>query len=686
MERQPSLDEIWARPPGVWDAVPPTGAPAAPPGQTPPPSTLPPPPLPPSKWRVRLRWARRGLLALLVAFIMIFAWLLFTAPLSKSLQPIAPPRITLLAADGQPIAQNGAIVDRPVKASELPAHVKQAFMAIEDRRFMTHWGVDPRGLARAAINNVTGGGVQGGSTITQQLAKMSFLTPERSYTRKARELLIAFWLEAWLSKDQILERYLSNAYFGDNVYGLRAASLHYFYRQPERLTLSQAAMLAGLVQAPSRLAPSRNLPGAQARAKMVLTAMAETGFITKAAAAAAPPATIDVRVRPQLPTGTYFADWAMPQARALNEASYADQKIKTTLDARLQKLARTVIARAPLGKAQVAIVAMRTNGEVVAMIGGRSYDDSPFNRATQARRQPGSTFKLFVYLAALRSGMTPDSRIDDTPITDGSYRPKNSSETYRGSITLREAFARSSNVAAVRLYQKLGPEKVMAAARDLGIKSPLVADPTLALGSSGVTLLELTSAFAGVAANTWPLTPHALSSAEPGMLDWLLQSRRSFDGRTHAMLLDLLSATIKTGTARGAALAIPAYGKTGTSQEGRDALFVGFAGDLVVGVWVGNDDNSPLAGVSGGGLPARIWRDFMGGAIPGARPAPPPVQKPVDTGPADPIDVPLGDNTTLQLGNDSAVKLETRVGGMPVELKLDQNGLSVGSGATKPRR
>jgi penicillin-binding protein 1A len=687
MERLPSIDEIWTREPGVWDKVPPVAPPPVPP-------TLPPlrpdlagnPPVPPPwRWRGRWKWIRRGLLVTLLLFVVAFAWLLFTAPLSKSLQPIAPPRLTLLAADGQPIAQNGAIVDRPVKASLLPAHVRQAFMAIEDRRFMTHWGVDPRGLARAAVNNITGGGTQGGSTITQQLAKMSFLTPERSYTRKARELLIAFWLEGWLTKDEILERYLSNAYFGDNVYGLRAASMHYFYRQPERLTLPQAAMLAGLVQAPSRLAPSRNLAGAQARSRLVLRAMGDAGFIAPDIAAATRPATIDVRVKPQLPTGTYFADWAMPQARALNEASYADARVKTTLDARLQKLARRVIAAAPIGSAQVALVAMKTNGEVVAMIGGRSYDASPFNRATQARRQPGSTFKLFVYLAALRSGMTPDTLVDDSAITDGSYRPKNSGERYDGQITLREAFANSSNVVAVRLYRKLGPDKVMTAARDLGVKSPMVADPTLALGSSGTTLLELTAAFAGVAANSWPLPPHALSTDEPGMLDWLLRTRRSFDSRTHAMLLDLLSATVKQGTARSAALAIPAYGKTGTSQEGRDALFVGFAGDLVVGVWVGNDDNRPLQGISGGGAPARIWRDFMGGAIPGARPAPPPKPK------AAPVieeqfEVPLGDNSALQLGNDSALRLDTELGGVPVQLKLDRDGLTLGDPARKGQR
>jgi len=685
MERLPSTDDIWTRAPGEWDKVVPAATtPTVPPPILPgDPGYIPPPPVPPRR-RTRWLWIRRGILAFVLLFIAAVAWLLLTAPLSKSLQPIAPPRITLLAADGQPIAQNGAIVDQPVEAAKLPAHVKQAFMAIEDRRFQTHWGVDPRGLARAAMNNITGGGMQGGSTITQQLAKMSFLTPERSYTRKARELLIAFWLEAWLTKDQIIERYLSNAYFGDNVYGLRAASMHYFYRQPERLTPAQSAMLAGLVQAPSRLAPSRNLAGAQARSRLVLRAMGEAGFIAPDVAAATRPATIDVRVKPQLPTGTYFADWAMPQARALNEASYADAKVKTTLDAKLQKLARRVIASAPLGNAQVALVAMRTNGEVVAMIGGRSYESSSFNRATQARRQPGSTFKLFVYLAALRSGMTPDSPVDDSAITDGTYRPKNSGETYSGQITLREAFAKSSNVAAVRLYRQLGPEKVIDAARDLGIKSPLAADPTLALGSSGVTLLELTSAFAGVAANSWPLTPHALSTEEPGVLDWLLRTRRSFDGRTRAMLLDLLSATIKQGTARGAALAIPAYGKTGTTQEGRDALFVGFAGDLIVGVWVGNDDNTPLKGMSGGGIPARIWRDFMGGAIPGARPAPPPKPKAVPD--EVPFEVPLGDNSSLSLGNDSALKLDTDIGGMPVQLKLDRDGLTLGDPAEKDRR
>ena len=650
-------------------------------------------PPPPSR---RWLWIRRGLAAGLMLLILIILWLAVTAPLSKSLQPIVPPRITLLAADGTPIARNGAIVDRPVKAADLPLHVTQAFLAIEDRRFYSHLGVDPRGLLRAFWSNATGSGMmQGGSTITQQLAKFTFLTPERSLTRKAREMLIAFWLESWLTKDEILERYLSNVYFGDNVYGLRAASLHYFYRQPERLTLSQASMLAGLVQAPSRLAPTKNPERAAKRAKLVLKAMAAAGFLDEAKAKTTPIPTLDVRVRDNIPTGTYFADWAVPQARTLTDSGYADVRITTTLDARLQNIARNVIARAPLGNAQVALVAMRPNGEVVAMVGGRSYKASPFNRAVQAKRQPGSTFKTFVYLAALRSGMNPDSIVADTPINEGPYRPKNSSSSYRGDVTLAQAFARSSNVAAVRLYNDVGGKAVARAARDLGIKSPLTLDPSLALGSSGVTLIELTSAYAGIAGNTWPVAPRAFKAQEQGWFDWLFSGERSFDGRTHRMLLDLLGGVVTNGTGRAARLNIPAYGKTGTSQDNRDALFIGFAGDLVVGVWIGNDDNTPLRGVNGGGLPARIWRDFMAQAVKGAalrapvRNAPP---KPDPEGPIEPLDLPeipelpidLGD-TDVRINENDGVTLTTDVGGVPLDVSIGRDGLEVRQAQPKDR-
>lgn len=637
--------------------------------------------------KTRWWWFSRAGAAVMLLFILIVFWLAVTAPLSKSLQPIAPPRITLLAWDGTPIARNGAIVDKPVEVKKLPPHVVQAFLSIEDRRFYSHWGVDPRSIARALWSNTFGSGIQqGGSTITQQLAKFTFLTPEKSLTRKAREALIAFWLEAWLTKDEILERYLSNAYFGDNIYGLRAASMHYFYRKPENLTLSQAAMLAGLVQAPNRLAPTRNPQRAAKRAKLVLNAMVATGAISEAKADATPIAKIDVRYKETLPTGTYFADWAMPQARLDAETGYSDQVIRTTLDSRLQNIARKVIARAPLGNAQVALVAMRPNGEVVAMVGGKSYKESPFNRATQAKRQPGSTFKLFVYTAALRSGMTPDSKVDDTPIIEGDYRPKNYSDRYRGQITLKQAFAQSSNVAAVRLYNQLGYSAVARAAKDLGVQSPLTRDASLALGSSGMTLLELTSAYAGVAGNKWPVEPRAFVAEEEGWFGWLLSAQRSFSNAQHKALLELLGATVNQGTGRAARLSIPAYGKTGTSQDYRDALFVGFAGDLIVGVWIGNDDNTPLRNITGGGLPARIWRDFMSQAVKGAgpRPKPKPAKEPDPTGPIEPLDLPdipeLPVNingTEVRVDPNKGVTVSGQIEGVPLDVTVGRNGIDV---------
>ncbi|MBA4765862.1 MAG: transglycosylase domain-containing protein, partial [Erythrobacter sp.] len=552
-------------------------------------------------------WIVRGLAAMLALFMVLVAWLAITAPLNKSLEPIAPPQITLLASDGTPIARNGAVVDEPVDIDTLPPHVVEAFLAIEDRRFYDHWGVDPRGIARAAFT-----GTGGGSTITQQLAKFTFLTPERTLTRKAREALIAFWLEAWLTKDEILERYLSNAYFGDNVYGLRAASLHYFYRKPENLLPNQAAMLAGLLQAPSAYAPTRHYERAERRMELVVQSMVAAGFITEAEARNMRSPALDVRLKSDLPTGTYFADWALPEARQMSETGYSRQTLTTTLDARLQNIARRVTSNAPLGEAQVALVAMRPNGEVVAMIGGKDYEKSPFNRATQAKRQPGSTFKLFVYLAAMRDGWSPDDRIANTRIEQGGYRPENSGGRYSDSLTLEQAFAQSSNVAAVRLFGEVGSEKVIETARDLGVTSPLASgDPSMALGTSTMSLLELTAAYAAVAGNAYPVEPRAFPTPERGWFENMIDGPSRFSGSTSEKMDRLLRAAIDSGTGTAARLSMPAFGKTGTTQDNRDAVFVGYAGDLVVGVWIGNDDNSPLRGVSGGGLPARIWRDFM---------------------------------------------------------------------------
>ena len=624
---------------------------------------------PPPRRRRRWRWMVRGIAALIISFCVAVAWLAITAPLSKSLEPITPPSITLLAADGRtPIARRGATIGKPVDVKALPPHVAQAFLAIEDRRFYRHWGVDPWGIGRAMVHNLAARGLrEGGSTITQQLAKNAFLDSDRTAGRKLREVMIAFWLEAWLTKDEILSRYLSNVYFGDNVYGLDAAARHYFSTPPARLTVGQAAMLAGLVKAPSRLAPTGNLSGARARQKLVVGAMVAADFLTEREAARVAPARLRVdRVAP-LPNGSYFADWVLPAARDQAGAITAETQVTTTLDARLQRAAERAVRRAGLRKAQVAIVAMRPDGRVVAMVGGKSYADSPFNRATQAQRQAGSAFKLFVYLAALRSGMTPESMVLDEPVTIGAWSPKNNDGRYRGEITLREAFARSSNVAAARLTQQVGVGRVIQAARDLGISTPLPSEATIALGTANTSLLELTAAYAAVAAGAYPVRPHGLEAPqERSWMEFLGNRSHSLSGRTQEQLKELLGASINEGTGRQAALDIDSFGKTGTSQDNRDALFLGFAGDLVVGVWVGNDDNSPNPGLSGGGIPARIWRDFMTSALGVGAKASAPVE--VDPDAMDMPD-PVGD-----LIDNGTLPVEGEINGFGLNLKIGRDG------------
>ncbi|AMK17614.1 MULTISPECIES: transglycosylase domain-containing protein [Sphingobium] len=628
-----------------------------------PPSAFP----PPTPWRRRLQITGWMMAAMLALLMLMMAWLAVTAPLSRSLKPIAPPSVSLMSADGHLIARRGAMIDRPVAIADLPEHVPQAFMAIEDRRFYSHWGIDPRGIARAAWHNIwSDGSSQGGSTITQQLAKGIFLSSDRTFGRKAREAMIAFWLEAWLTKDQIFERYLSNVYFGDNVYGLRAASLHYFSRQPERLTIPQAAMLAGLLKAPSRLAPTTNLPGARARAALVTQAMVEAGYISKAERDRLRPARLDVREMPSSTTGTYFADWVLPQARDRAGAVYGAQTVSTTLDWRVQRLAEAAIRRAPLGKAEAALVAMKPDGSVVAMVGGRDYRRSSFNRAVQAKRQPGSTFKLFVYLAAFRAGMTPEDFVEDRPITTGSYRPANHGGKYRGKITLRQAFAASSNVAAVRLTQKVGVDAVIKVARDLGITTPLTEDLSLALGTSEVPLVELAQAYATVAAGAYPVVAHGLPPEEQGWFERLMSRQQRFSQDQLEMIRDLLSSAANRGTGSAAALRTSTFGKTGTTQDSRDAIFVGYAGGLVTAVWIGNDDNSPLpGGAAGGGVPARIWRNFMSGAI----------NEPAEVAP---------EEQDSDLVNAIAnVAVEAGLGNMSVG--IDQDGMSVNIGPNQLR-
>lgn len=559
-------------------------------------------------------WKRRpwqiGAGAAVLLVIGVISALLWSLPLGRALEPLDNPTLVLVASDGQAIARRGSYKEAPIDVATLPKYVPEAFISIEDRRFYSHMGVDPKAILRALRANTRAGGVsEGGSTITQQLAKNAFLSNQRSLRRKAQEALIAVYLETRLSKNEILARYLSSVYFGDGAFGLRAAARHYFDKTPETLSIGEAAMLAGLVKAPSRLAPTDNFEGAKARMQVVLGAMVETGAITQRQADLAEDRVRVVSGRPKVPTGSYFADWVFPQARAAFEASYGETVVRTTLDTKLQAEAEKILKRAlerdgrVLNANQGAIVAMRTDGRVVAMVGGRDYKESQFNRA-DAERQPGSAFKLFVYLAAIRDGMTATSPILDAPIEVAGWAPKNHEGKYAGrDVPLITAFAASSNVAAVRLAQQVGREKIVRTARDLGITEEIPQDLTLALGTGPMSLTHLTAAYAAIAAGETPVIPH-------GLADWTRpKPARKLTKEELLSMRDLLRSAVHRGT--GVEAAIPgAFGKTGTTQNYRDAIFVGYVGDLVIGVWVGNDDNSAMNGVVGGGLPAKIWKEF----------------------------------------------------------------------------
>ena len=577
------------------------------------PLPAPPPPGRPSRVArraVALGVAGAGLAGLLVALHAL------VLPISRALEPLPHPALVLFTADGRALARRGADKEPPVFVADLPPYVPAAFIAIEDRRFYSHFGIDPIGMMRALATNITAGRVrQGGSTITQQLAKTTFLNSNRTFGRKLEELFIALSLEMRLSKNQILGRYLSSIYFGDNVYGLRAAAQHYFAKPPERLSLGEAAMLAGMVQAPSALNPIDHPGPARRRARLVMAAMVRTRAVSPAQAARAGP--VQVRPRQPLLIGGYFADWAAPQIIPGLEANYGVVRVRTTLDSRLQRLADETVDAALDGPGrrqsvgQAALVAMRRNGAVVAMVGGRDYRTSQFNRAAQAHRQPGSAFKLFVYLAAIRDGALPDTPVSEEPVTIDGWSPRNFDGRSGRSLTLRDAFALSSNIAAVRVAQRAGHGAVVRAARDLGVTSPLTNDPTLALGSSETTLVELTSAYAALADGRMPVRPFGVAPPDPPPAP----RSRPFRAAERAAMLDLLQSAVADGTGRAARLDQPVFGKTGTAQDHRDAVFIGFTGDTVVGVWVGNDDHSPMKGVTGGGLPAQIWRDFTSRAL-----------------------------------------------------------------------
>ncbi len=532
--------------------------------------------------------------------------------------------IVLKSADGQDLLQKGNLRLPPVDANDMPADVVNAVLSIEDRHFYQHGAVDFLSVLRALRQNVDARKiVAGGSTITQQLVKILFLGPERTYKRKIQEAAISIWVEYHLTKHEILTGYLNNVYLGSGGTGFPAAAKVYFGKGLADLSLPEAAMLAGMISAPGHDDPFHDLEAARRRAAIVLDAMVANGKLTEQAALVAklhPATPAPSEISP--PSAGWFVDWVYNKAAAVTPMLGGTIRIRTTLDLRLQQLASNVV-KSTLAKyasekhaGQAALVAIRPDGAVVAMVGGRSYDSSQYNRAVQAERQPGSAFKLFDYYAALRQGFTPDDQILDAPIEVRGWQPENYRRHYRGEVSLAEAFANSLNNAAVRLSQEVGIGQVIAAARDLGLHARLENNPSLALGTSEVTLLDLTSAYAAVSAGKAPVNPSGISGVKmPNDQDYLPVNRPDEQqhslGPHQAELVQLLQGVVEHGTGRAAALQGFAAGKTGTSQDYRDAWFIGFDNSLVVGVWVGNDDHTPMQGVVGGSLPAKIWKDFM---------------------------------------------------------------------------
>ncbi len=598
--------------------------------------------LPPREWkwrasRVGAQWRgfkeRKWLpyaagLSLLLIPAAALVWTLHDLPFGQVVKGGTERVILLEAANGQPLVRKGPFRAPDKALNELPPHLIDAVISIEDKRFYSHNGIDPQAMLRALGSNIKAGVVvQGGSTISQQLVRILYLDRRRTLARKVREIALALWLESRLSKEEILTRYLNNVYLGAGATGVPAAALTYFGKDASELTLAESALLAGLIVAPSYLNPRHNPDAARARAALVLDAMVANASLDAAAAEASKDNPARLAPKPAgLQAGTWFTDWVYREAVEIAGSFQGTMRVRTTLVPSLQALAEKVVSRAlakhgkAKGVTQAALVAMLPNGAVVAMVGGRDYQKSEFNRAVQAMRQPGSAFKLFVYYAALRNGISPRDRIEDAPLEIDGWTPENFGGNFRGRVSLAEAFARSLNAASARLALKVGLDEVIAAARDLGLDAPLKKVPSLALGSSEVSLLDLTGAYASVRAGVTPIEPWGIAAlgideqAPLFRFGPVVKPARSLEAY-QGVLVALLELVVDRGTGRAAALDGFAAGKTGTSQNYRDAWFIGFNERLVVGVWVGNDDDTPTKNMTGGKLPALVWKDFMTGAI-----------------------------------------------------------------------
>ncbi|HVG50243.1 MAG TPA: transglycosylase domain-containing protein [Xanthobacteraceae bacterium] len=587
-------------------------------------------------------WSIVGILWLGIAGVGTIVWVGAHLPPLQSLDvPKRPPTIQIVDIQGRPLATRGDLGGSSIPLNELPRHLPRAFMAIEDRRFYDHAGIDPIGLIRALVANVMHRGVsQGGSTITQQLAKNLFLTQERTVNRKLQEVALAFWLERKFTKDEILELYLNRIYFGAGAYGVEAASQRYFGKSARQITLAESAMLAGLVKSPSRLAPTNNFKAAERRAQVVLAAMNDAGLakeLDTKIAATSPPSIVS-----QVAGGSanYVADYIKDALNEIVGRIDSDVIVETTVDATLQATAEKALIEELAAKGekldagQGALVAMTPNGAIRALVGGKNYAESQFNRAVTAKRQPGSAFKPFVYLTALERGLTPDTLREDKPISLKGWRPENYTREYFGAVPLSRALAMSLNTVSVRLTLEFGPTAVTRTAYRLGIASKLEPNASISLGTSEVTPLELVSAYVPFANGGVSITPHVIERVKTAEGKVLYRRKNESLGRIIepayvAMMNRMMRETVTVGTARKADLpGWSAAGKTGTSQDFRDAWFVGYTGHLVTGVWIGNDDASPMNKATGSGLPVDIWSRFMKAAHQGVPVAPPPLTTP----------------------------------------------------------
>ena len=538
--------------------------------------------------------------------------------------PDRPANIRIIAANGKLISNRGKMGGEAVSLRELPHYVPSAMIAIEDRRFMSHFGIDPIGITRAFIGNIAAGRITaGGSTITQQVAKNLFLSPEQKIGRKIQEALLALWLEKNYTKNDIIELYLNRVYYGGGAYGIEAASQVFFGKSARNISLGEAAILAGVLKAPSRLSPDKNPQKAAARARIVLNAMADQGYISteEAKAAAIDP---NKRIRTKIAGAEFYvADWVETLMNSYIGSVDGDVIVTTTIDWDLQKYGEFLIKEtvAEYGQekdfSQSALVALATDGSVRAIVGGTDYSKSQYNRAVTAKRQPGSSFKPIIYLSALENGFRPDTMVNDEAFTYKGWSPKNYNDKYVGAVTLRDALAYSLNTVAGRLAIEIGPETIVDTAYRLGISSDLNPVPSIALGSQEVSLLELTAAYAPFANGGEGVIAHIITKIETPDGEVLYDNIPSGPGKVVdlqnvAMMNDMLSYAVEVGTGKKAKLkGWPIAGKTGTSQNNRDAIFVGYSANLITGIWIGNDDGSPTKGVGGGSFPAQIWSDFM---------------------------------------------------------------------------